>query len=58
MSLFDDLKNRLHQAAASGADAVDHVLADAQGDAMRFVDHLKAQLAQNPEPLFAVLRKV
>ncbi len=58
MSLFDDLKNRLHQAEASGGAAVDHVLADAQGDAMKFVDHLKAQLAQNPEPLFAVLRRV
>ena len=58
MSLFDDFKNRLHQAEAAGGAAVDHVLADAQGDAMKFVDHLKAQLAQNPEPLFAVLRRV
>ena len=58
MSLIDDLKNKLHQAEASGQAAVDHVLADAQGDAMTFLDHLKANVAQNPEPLFAVLRRV
>src|SRR5260370_35369414 len=58
MSLFDDLRNRLHQAEAAGGAAVDPVRADAQCDAIKFVVHLMAQLAQNPEPLFAVLRRV
>jgi cytochrome P450 len=58
MSLFDDLKNRLHQAEAAGEAAVEHVLAEAQSDVMTFLDHLKAHVAQDPEPLFAVLRRV
>ena len=58
MSLFDDLKGRLHQAEAAGEAAVEHALSDAQGDVMAFLDRLKAHTAQNPEPLFAVLRRV
>jgi cytochrome P450 len=58
MSLFDDLKGRLHQAEAAGEAAVEHALSDAQGDVMGFLDRLKAHTAQNPEPLFAVLRRV
>jgi cytochrome P450 len=58
MALFDDLKNKLHQAEAAGESAVERVLADAEGDVMTFLDHLKAHVAQNPEPLFAVLRRV
>ena len=58
MSLFDDLKTRLHQAETAGKGAVEHVLAGAQSDVMTFLDHLKAHVAQNPEPLFAVLRRV
>jgi cytochrome P450 len=58
MPLFDDLKARLHQAEAAGEAAVEHALADAQGDVMAFLDRLKTHTAQNPEPLFAVLRRV
>jgi cytochrome P450 len=58
MPLFDDLKARLHQAEAVGEAAVEHALSDAQGDVMAFLDRLKAHTAQNPEPLFAVLRRV
>lgn len=58
MPLFDDLKARLHQAEAAGEAAVEHALADAQGDVMVFLDRLKTHTAQNPEPLFAVLRRV
>ena len=58
MPLFEDLKSRLHQAEAAGEAAVEHALSDAQGDVMAFLDRLKAHTAQNPEPLFAVLRRV
>lgn len=58
MSLIDDLKARLHQAEAAGPAAVDQTLGQVQGDVMTFLDNLKAQVAQNPEPLFAVLRRV
>jgi cytochrome P450 len=58
MSLIDDLTTRLHQAEAAGEAAVERALAAAQSDAMTFLDHLKAHIVQNPEPLFAVLRRV
>lgn len=58
MSLFDNLTGRLREAETAGAAAVEHVLASAQSEAMTFLDHLKAHVAQNPEPLFAVLRRV
>jgi hypothetical protein len=58
MPLFDDLKSRLHQAEAAGEAAVEHALAEAESDVMVFLDRLKTHTAQNPEPLFAVLRRV
>ena len=58
MSLVDNLTSRLRQAETAGEAAVEHVLAAAQSDAMTFLDHLKAHIVQNPEPLFAVLRRV
>jgi hypothetical protein len=33
-------------------------LASVQSEAMLFLDHLKQHLLQNPEPMFAVLRRV
>jgi cytochrome P450 len=54
MEWMDRLKSGLERVEAEGMAAIESV----QGDAMSLLDHLKQHLAQNPEPVFAVLRRV
>ncbi len=57
MELFQNLRTTLEKVKAQGPGAVEQVLAKAQPDLLAFVEHLKAAAAQNPEPIFAVLRE-
>jgi hemerythrin-like domain-containing protein len=54
MEWMDKLKEHLERMEAEGLQA----LAGVQSEAMLFPDHLKQHLLQNPEPVFAVLRRV
>ena len=62
-TLFHDLKSALERIEARlgdhpAAEDVDHELAKAEDDAAAFLDGLKAHAIQDPEPLFALLRKI
>jgi cytochrome P450 len=54
MEWMDKLKEGLERVEAEGLQA----LASVQSEAMSFVDRIKQHLTQNPEPVFAVLRRV
>lgn len=54
MQWMESLKKGLERLEAEGVGAI----ASMQGDAMSLLDHLKQHLIQNPEPVFAVLRRV
>ena len=54
MEWMEQLKKGLERVEAEGLQA----LASVQSEAMLFLDHLKQHLLQNPEPMFAVLRRV
>jgi cytochrome P450 len=54
MEWMDKLKGGLERMEAEGQQA----LASVQSEVMLFLDHLKQHLLQNPEPVFAVLRRV
>src|ERR1017187_10114654 len=69
MSLLEHLQNTVARLEAkSGAELkeltgdvmaeVDSALAKAHAEASEFADHLKAAVARNPEPVFAILRKI
>jgi cytochrome P450 len=53
--VFEKIVNTLER---MGAGSVEQELAGVQAEVMTFLDGLKAHLAQNPEPVFAVLRRV
>jgi cytochrome P450 len=53
MEFMDRLKSGLERIETSGGE-----LGALEADAMSLIDHVKQHLAQNPEPLFAVLRRV
>jgi len=61
-SLVSDLETRcgpgFQEVTGDAAGDVDRSLADVQTDLADFVDKLKASLLQNPEPVFAILRRV
>lgn len=54
MEWVEKLKNGLERAEQEGIEA----LANVQAEAMSFFDRLKQHLTQNPEPVFAVLRRL
>ena len=54
MEWMDKLKEGLERMEPEGLQA----LASVQSEAMLFLDYLKQHLLQNPEPVFAVLRRV
>jgi cytochrome P450 len=54
MEWLENLRKGLERLEAEGAEATESL----QGDAMSLLDHLKQHLIQNPEPVFAVLRRV
>jgi cytochrome P450 len=54
MEWMENLEKGLKRSEAEGAGA----LANVQSDAMSLLDHLKQHLLQNPEPVFAVLRRL
>ncbi len=54
MEWMDKLKDGLEHMDSEGLQS----LASAQSEAMLFLDHLKQHLLRNPEPVFAVLRRV
>ncbi len=54
MEWMDKLKEGLERIEAEGLQA----LASVQREAMSFLDHIKQHLTQNPEPVFAVLRRL
>jgi cytochrome P450 len=63
--MFDNFKTVLERVHAEyseltheALDTVDRELSKVQAEAMSFFDHLKAHAIQNPEPIFAVLRKI
>jgi cytochrome P450 len=63
--MFDNLKNVLDRVHAEYKelthevlDTVDRELGKVQADTMSFFDHLKAHAVENPEPIFAVLRRI
>jgi cytochrome P450 len=51
---MEKLKNGLERAEEEGIEA----LASVQAEAISFFDRLKQHLAENPEPVFAILRRV
>jgi cytochrome P450 len=55
---LERIEARFGDLAHSAGEAVDQELAKVQHDAMAFLDGLKAHIIENPEPLFALLRKV
>ena len=61
-SLVSDLETRcgpgFQEVSGDAAGDVDRSLAGAEADLTDFVDKLKASLLQNPEPVFAILRRV
>src|SRR5271169_1415001 len=65
MPMFDNLKNTLDRIDAECVElthdvlnSVDRELAKVQGEAMSFLDGLKAHLTRYPEPIFAILRRI
>ncbi len=54
MEWLEKLKNSLERVEKEGLQALTSV----QAEAMSFFDHLKQHLTENPEPVFAVLRRV
>jgi cytochrome P450 len=54
MRLIDSWKNAIDRLEAEGM----AVLHEVEADVSSFVDHLKQHLVENPEPVFAVLRRV
>jgi cytochrome P450 len=54
MGLTDNWKNALERLEVEGMEA----LAEVQADVMSFLDHAKQHLVENPEPLFAILRRI
>lgn len=68
MSIFETLQNALHEVEAGGhdlsnlnrsvLDSVDATLGAARRDVMDFIENLKAAALRNPEPIFAILRKI
>lgn len=54
MDISDKLKSSLERVESAGMVALDPV----QTDVMDFLDGLKQHLIQNPEPVFAILRRV
>ncbi|HXM59853.1 MAG TPA: cytochrome P450 [Terriglobales bacterium] len=63
--MFENLKSTLERIDAECVeltrdvlDSVDRELAKVQGEAMSFLDGLKAHLIQHPEPVFAILRRI
>src|ERR1700685_201717 len=63
--MFENLKSTLERIDAECVeltrdvlDSVDRELAKVQGEAMFFLDGLKAHLIQHPEPVFAILRRI
>src|SRR5260370_20341816 len=63
--MFENLKNTLGRIDAECVelthevlDSVDRELAKIQSEAMSFLDGLKAHLLHNPEPIFAILRRI
>jgi cytochrome P450 len=54
MEWMEKLKNGLERVEAEGLQAI----AGVQNEAMSFLDRIKQHLLQNPEPVFAVLRRV
>jgi cytochrome P450 len=63
--MFENLKNTLGRIDAECVeltkevlDSVDLELTKVQGEAMSFLDALKAHLTQYPEPIFAILRRI
>ena len=61
-SLVSDLETRcdpgFQEVSGDAAADVDRSLAGAEADLTDFVDKLKASVLQNPEPVFAILRRV
>jgi hypothetical protein len=57
-SALERIEAQFGDVAQGAADVVDQELAQAQHDAMAFLEALKAHAIQHPEPLFALLRKV
>ncbi|HET9283043.1 MAG TPA: cytochrome P450 [Candidatus Angelobacter sp.] len=53
-SLIDRLKSTLSRIEAEGM----HLLQAAETDVMQLLDNLKQHIADNPEPVFAILREV
>ncbi|MGA2133302.1 MAG: cytochrome P450 [Bryobacteraceae bacterium] len=65
MPLFDSLRNTLERAGEqfgagvhAAGEAVERELAAAEQDLTAFLDKLKAHAIRDPEPIFAVLRRV
>jgi cytochrome P450 len=63
--MFEKLKSSLGRIDAEGVelthevlDSVDRELAKVEGEAMSFLNGLKAHLTQYPEPIFAILRRI
>ena len=63
--MFDNLKNILGRIDAECVelthevlDSVDRELAKVQGEAMSFLEGIKAHLTRYPEPIFAILRRI
>ena len=63
--MFDNLKTTLGRIDAECVElthdvlnSVDRELAKVQGEAMAFLDGLKAHLTRSPEPIFAILRRI
>jgi cytochrome P450 len=63
--MFENLKSVLQRIDAECGElthealhAVDRELAKVQGEAMSFLDGLKAHAIQHPEPIFAILRRI
>ena len=53
MELMDRLKTGLERLESASGE-----IGALDADVMSLIDHVKQHLAQNPEPLFAVLRRV
>jgi cytochrome P450 len=54
MEWMEKLKSGIARVEAEGM----HVLAEVQNEAMTFLDQIKQHLTQNPEPVFALLRRL
>jgi cytochrome P450 len=54
MEWIEKLKSGIARVEAEGM----HVIAEVQNEAMTFLDQIKQHLTQNPEPVFALLRRL